>query len=151
MKKGKTSKINLFEKAKCHYGTVDSKNFKSVYIVLQSWVCPKKELEQWERTTSNLHRKIKHTVCEVLDSLYFDKNFIVDLDLRSSGIQMEKRSFMNLEITLFLKNEVDFKSPILKDKLKTIISSVYKFDLLDSEHFSLHKTKTEKAIDIQDL
>ena len=150
MKKGKTSKINLFEKAKCHYGTVDSKNFKSVYIVLQTWVSPKKELEKWERTTSNLHRKIKHTICEVLDSLYFEKNFIVDLDLRSSGIQMDKRSFMNLEITIFLKNDVDFKSPILKEKLKSTISSVYKYDLLDSEHFTLHKTKTEKLVDIQE-
>jgi len=149
MKKGKTSKINLFDKAKCHYGTVDSKSFKSVYIVLQSWVSPKKELEQWERTTSNLHRKIKHTVCEVIDGVYFDKNFIVDLDLRSSGIQMDKRSFMNLEITLFLKNDLDFKSPILREKLKSIISNVYKFDLLDSEYFSLHKTKNDKVTDIE--
>jgi hypothetical protein len=27
---------------------------------------------------------------------------------------------------------------------------VYKYDLLDSEHFTLHKTKTEKLVDIQE-
>ena len=51
---------------------------------------------------------------------------------------------------IFKKNNVDFKSPILKEKLKSTISSVYKYDLLDSEHFTLHKTKTEKLVDIQE-
>ena len=38
MKKGKTSKLNIFDRAKCLYGTVHSKELKSIYIVLQTWV-----------------------------------------------------------------------------------------------------------------
>jgi hypothetical protein len=45
MKKGKTSRIAGFPEAKITYGTVDSKNLKSVYLNLQSWVNPKDEYE----------------------------------------------------------------------------------------------------------
>jgi hypothetical protein len=41
MKKGKSVKLNLSNHFKSVYGTVDSKNLKSVYINIQSWVDPK--------------------------------------------------------------------------------------------------------------
>ena len=53
---------------------------------------------------------------------------------------------MNLEITLFMKNEYeDFKSPILRDKIKKIVSSLYTDELYNSPYFSLSKTKTKKV------
>lgn len=105
MKKGKTIKINQYESLKTSYGTVDSKNLKSLYINLQTWVLPKDEYENWERIVGNLSREIKHSVYESLNRELFQENFIVDLDLRTSGIQVGKKSFMNLEINLFTKNE----------------------------------------------
>jgi len=146
MKKGKTSKLNVFENAKCFYGTVDSKELKSIYIVIQSWVEPKKEALNWDRVAGNLKRQIQHNLLECVDLLTFDRNSIVDLDLRTSGIQMDKRSFMNLEITLFIKNQnEDFKSPILKEKIKKIVTSVYNDELYSSPYFWLSKTKTKKV------
>jgi hypothetical protein len=128
MKKGKTSQLKLFSDAKCYYGTVDAKNLKTVYIVLQSWVEPIKEFENWDRATGTMERNIKHVLLEVVDPLMFEKFNIVDLDLRSSGIQKGKRSFMNLEITLYLKNHMDFKSPILKDRIKEYDNrSIYRY------------------------
>jgi hypothetical protein len=76
----------------------------------------------------------------------FEKFNIVDLDLRSSGIQKGKRSFMNLEITLYLKNHIDFKSPILKDRLKSIITAVYTDTLKGMKYFKVHKSKTTKEV-----
>jgi len=146
MKKGKTSKLNVFDNAKCFYGTVDSKELKSIYIVIQSWIEPRKEVNNWDRVAGNLKRQIQHNLIECVDSLTFHKNSIVDLDLRTSGIQLNKRSFMNLEITLFMKNEYeDFKSPILRDKIKKIVSSLYTDELYNSPYFSLSKTKTKKV------
>lgn len=144
MKKGKTSQLKLFSDAKCYYGTVDAKNLKTVYIVLQSWVEPIKEFENWDRATGTMERNIKHVLLEVVDPLMFEKFNIVDLDLRSSGIQKGKRSFMNLEITLYLKNHIDFKSPILKDRIKTIINGVYTDCLKGMKYFKVHKSKTTK-------
>ena len=86
MKKGKSVKMNLSPSFKSMYGTVDSKNLKSLYINIQSWVLPKTELDNWNRVVCNLSRELKHTVFDSIDTSVFVKNTIVDLDLRTSGI-----------------------------------------------------------------
>jgi len=146
MKKGKTAQLKLFNNAKCHYGTVDAKNLKSIYIVLQTWVSPKKDYEKWDRVTSSIKRDIKFTLNEICDNDLFESYYIVDLDLRSSGIQIGKRSFMNLEITLFLKKPIEFKSNELKKEVKNIISSIYNDNILNTRFFNIHKTKTTKEL-----
>jgi hypothetical protein len=149
MKKGKTSKLNIFDEAKCHYGTVDSKNLKSIYIVLQTWVEPITEQDNWNKITGELKRQILHTLLEVAEPTTFEKKYIVDLDLRTSGIQKNKKSFLNLEITLFIHNQVtDFKSLILRSKIKKILQSIYKDDLQNSKYFTLSKTKTKETITV---
>ncbi len=142
MKKGKTSKLNIFDDAKCFYGTVDSKNLKSIYVVLQTWIEPLTLDENWNRLVGEIKRQIQHTLLEVVDTQTFERKQIVDLDLRTSGIQKNKKSFMNIEITLFIHNNIhDFKSPILRDKIKKILNSVYNDDLKQNKHFTLSKTK----------
>jgi len=146
MKKGKTAKLKLFNDAKCYYGTVDYKNLKTIYIVLQSWVEPIKDFDDWNRANGNLKREIKHILLECVDYDIFEKHNIVDLDLRSSGIQRGKRSFLNLEITLYVKSHVDFKSNNLKNSVKTIIESVYKDAIKGMKYFKVHKDKLTKEL-----
>ncbi len=98
MKKGKTSKLNIFDDAKSYYGTVDSKEMKSIYIVLQTWIQPSDDYDNWEKITGHIKRQIQHTLLEVLDFTIFEKKQIVDLDLRTSGIQKGKKS---LALTTF--------------------------------------------------
>ena len=141
MKKGKTIKINQYESLKTSYGTVDSKNLKSLYINLQTWVLPKDEYENWARIVGNLSREIKHSVYESLNRELFHENFIVDLDLRTSGIQVGKKSFMSLEINLFTKNELDFKSTIVKDSVKKIIKEIYKNCIIRNTKFLFSSSK----------
>ena len=141
MKKGKTIKINQYESLKTSYGTVDSKNLKSLYINLQTWVLPKDEYENWVRIVGNLSRDNKHSVYESLKGELFHENFIVDLDLRTSGIQVGKKSFMNLEINLFTKNELDFKSTIVKDSVKKIIKEIYKNCIIRNTKFLFSSSK----------
>ena len=149
MKKGKTSKLSIFDEAKCHYGTVDSKNLKSIYLVLQTWVEPITEQDNWNKITGELKRQILHTLLEVAEPTTFEKKYIVDLDLRTSGIQKNKKSFLNLEITLFIHNQIiDFKSIILRSKIKKILQSIYKDDLQNSKYFTLSKTKTKETITV---
>tara|TARA_B110000444_G_scaffold10797_1_gene9215 strand:- start:351 stop:593 length:243 start_codon:yes stop_codon:yes gene_type:complete len=80
-----------------------------------------------------------------VDPLIFEKHNIVDLDLRSSGIQLGKRSFMNLEVTLFVKEQIDFKSLILRDRIKQIVNTLYGYPLMKSKYFILHKTKKQSV------
>ena len=146
MKKGKTSKLNIFEDAKCYYGTVDAKNLKSVYIVLQTWIEPTDEDRNWKRLIGEIKRQIQHTLLEVVDITIFERKQIVDLDLRTSGIQKNKKSFFNLELTLFIHNQfIDFKSLMLKNKIKNILNSIYKDDLKNNKYFTLSKSKVKET------
>lgn len=141
MKKGKTSKINGFRTSKVNYGTVDSKEFKSVYLNIQTWVEPKLDSENWNRVVLNMNRSVKHSVYQNIDKTLFDEKFIVDLDLRTSGLNLKKKSFMNLEINLFLLQQIDFKSTKLKKSLKNLTKEIYKDVFNGNDYFKFYLTK----------
>lgn len=145
MKKGKTSKIQGFKIAKVVYGTVDSFELNSIYLNIQTWVEPKDDVENWSRVVLNLSRSIKHTIYHNINKELFNENFIVDLDLRSSGINLNKKSFLNLEINFFTKqSELDFKSPEIKNSLKDITKNVFKDNFYNNKYFSFTLTKKDK-------
>lgn len=143
MKKGKSIKLNLYNSIKTTYGTVDSKNLKSIYINLQSWVTPKDDYDNWNRVVSNLNREIKHSVYESNNTSIFQEKTIVDLDLRTSGILYGKKSFLNLEINLYALNEIDFKSPEIKESIKKIIQTIFKNNIQKNKYFEFSNTKKE--------
>lgn len=146
MKKGKTVKLNQYESLKTSYGTVDSKNLKSLYINIQTWVCPVKDSENWQRVVGNMSRNIKHSVYHSINQELFADKFIVDLDLRTSGIQLNKKSFMNLEINLFSKQEIDFKGSQLKEAIKKIIKEIYKDCIIKNEYFTFSSSKEKSKV-----
>jgi len=141
MKKGKSVKLNLFNPIKSMYGTVDSKNLKSVFINIQSWVTPKNEMENWSRVVGNLNREIKHSILNSNKSEIFLPKTIVDLDLRVSGILIGKKSFFNLEVNLFSNEQLDFKSEKIKFEIKQIIKSIYINNIEKNKYFTFSKSK----------
>ena len=143
MKKGKSVKLNLFNPIKSMYGTVDSKNLKSVFINIQSWVTPKDDFENWNRIVCNLNREIKHSVFNSNLSEIFLNKTIVDLDLRVSGISAGKKSFFNLEINLYTNSEFDFKSQTIKDSIKTVVKTLYKNNIKNNPYFIFSMSKKE--------
>ena len=146
MKKGKTSFLQGFKTAKIVYGTVDSINLKSLYLNIQTWVEPIYECDNWTRTVLNLSRSIKHSIYESINKQIFDEKFIVDLDLRSSGLNLNKKSFMNLEINFYLLQDgFDFKSNELKEMLKQITQQIFINNFSDNEYFDFYLTKKTKT------
>ena len=144
MKKGKNVKLSGYRSYKVSYGTVDSKNLKSVYLNLQTWVEPLVEFDSPNRIINNLSRSIKHSILDDINKDFFEDKFIVDLDLRSSGIQLGKKSFLNLECFFYLKNpDVDFKSKELKDNIKSICDYIIKNNLSNSKNFIFSLTKKQ--------
>jgi hypothetical protein len=128
---------------------VDSKELKSIYVVLQTWVEPIDDFERWDRIIGEIKRQMLHTLLEVVDKTTFERKQIVDLDLRTSGIQKNKKSFLNLEITLFVNDKTtDFKSLFLRSKIKNILQAIYKDDLKNSKYFVLSKTKMKETTSI---
>jgi hypothetical protein len=147
MKKGKTSQLTGFKTAKVVYGTVDSVNLKSLYLNVQTWVEPINESDNWSRTVLNLSRGVKHSVYESLNNKIFDTKFIVDLDLRSSGLNLGKKSFMNLEVNFYVIEENhDFKSKQIKDTLLKITNKIYNDNFYDNNYFKFYLTKKIKSV-----
>jgi hypothetical protein len=145
MKKGKSCVVRGYKQIKCSYGTVDSKNLKSIYLNIQSWVKPKTHEESWTRIVSVFNKNIKTNLIEIIDNELLNEKFIVDLDLRTSGISVKKRSFMNLEVTLFLKKDIDFKSTELKNSIKNIINYIETESFKKSNYFKFYLTKSSKT------
>jgi len=143
MKKGKTSKLDLFQDAKCYYGSVDATELKSIYLVLQTWVKPTQERDNWERVVGTISRNIKHKVLEIYNKSMFKEHFIVDLDLRTSGIKVDKASFLNLEITFFTKENIEFKSDKLSNELNHILKEVHNNVLGKSKYFTIQYSKNK--------
>ena len=145
MKKGKTSQLYGFKTAKVIYGTVDSINLKSLYLNIQTWVEPIEESENWSRVVLNLSRGIKHSIYETINKEIFNENFIVDLDLRSSGLHLGKKSFMNLEINFYLKNEgLDIKGMEIKKLLQETTKKIFKTNFSNNQYFNFYLTKNSK-------
>ena len=140
MKIGKYIPLGTYNEVKMGYGTVDFKNLKTIYLKLNSWVQPENETEDFDSTIFRTRRKIKELIYN-LNNQNFKKQSIVDLDIRTKGIKLEKRSFMNLEITLYVENQFDIKSKEIKNSIKDLLELIIDKGLSDKKLFNFYKTK----------
>lgn len=140
MKIGKYIPLGTYNDVKIGYGTVDFKNLKTIYLKLNSWLQPENETDDFNYVISKSRKKIKDIVYN-LNNLYFKQQSIVDLDIRTKGIKLEKRSFMNLEITLYVSNHFDIKSKDIKNILKDLFEHVVDEGLSDKKLFNFYKSK----------
>ena len=116
MKRGKEITLDVSSNYKVKLGTVDNKNSKSIYISLSAWgeLLPTNDIINYDGVISKLRKQIKHNINSTINTEDFHKNkYIVDLDMRSSGISNQKRSFMSCEITLYQKNNISINMPFL--------------------------------------
>lgn len=146
MKTGKEIKFNKFKDYKIIFGSVNNKNPKAIYINISTWAEPLNEDGvNYNREIKNITKKLKQTLFSYFstnDNVDFEKDkTIVDLDIRESGIRFGKRSFMNCDLTLFLRTEIPVNSERMKynlDKLTPIIiEKVFQKD----DTFKFHRKK----------
>ena len=140
MKTGKFIALGYYRDVKIGYGTVDHKNLKTIYIKLNSWLSPENEDSEFENILSKSKRKIKLRIFD-LQSELFKKESIVDLDVRTKGIKLGKRSFLNLEITLFTKQTFDMRSDELKTIIENLTKNIIDYDLDNEILFNFYKVK----------
>jgi len=140
MKTGKYIPLGTYNDVKIGYGTVDFKNLKTIYLKLNSWVQPENETDDFDHMIYKSRRKVKEIIYN-LNNPYFKQQSIVDLDIRTKGIKLEKRSFMNLEITLYVDKQFDVKSKEIKNNIKDILSFVIEDGLSDKKLFNFYKSK----------
>jgi hypothetical protein len=140
MKIGKYIPLGEYSNVKIGYGTVDFKNLKTVYLTLNSWVQPLNEDNDFDKLISLSRRNIKELIYNLKCPL-FKPQCIVDLDVKTKGIKLEKRSFMKLEITLYVETHFDVKSKDTKNLLKKLMSDVIDESLSNKNLFNFYKKK----------
>ena len=140
MKIGKYIPLGTYNDVKIGYGTVDFKNLKTIYLKLNSWLQPENETDDFNYVISKSRKKIKDLIFN-LKSPYFKEQSIVDLDIRTKGIKLEKRSFMNLEITLYVNDQFDIKSKDVKLIINDLFEHIIDEGLSDKKLFNFYKTK----------
>ena len=140
MKTGKFIPLGVYNDVKIGYGTVDFKNLKTIYLKLNSWLQPENEDENYDGLISKTRRQLKQIIYN-LNHSNFKNQSIVDLDIRTKGIKLEKRSFMNLEITLYVDKQFDVKSKETKNSIKDIIETIIDNGLTDTKLFNFNKSK----------
>jgi hypothetical protein len=139
MKTGKYIPLGMYNNVKIGYGTVDYKNLKTIYLKFNSWLQPELDSDH-NLTISKSRRKIKEIIYN-FENKFFKKQSIVDLDLRTKGIKLDKRSFMNLEVTLYVNYQLDIKSKEIKFTIKNIIEQIIDQALEDKKLFNFNESK----------
>jgi DNA mismatch repair ATPase MutS len=146
MKRGKEVKLNIKENYNTISGTVDNKNPKSIYISVSAWGKPNlNEDIDYTKVIAGISKSVKQSLSKHINKDRFIKDrFIIDLDMRESGIKFEKRSYMNCEITLFQRQDIN-NLPVTSEELIEDITQVSD-SILDevfegTDYFTFYKTK----------
>lgn len=140
MKTGKYIPLGSYNNVKMGYGTVDYRNLKTIYLRLNSWLLPKNETDDYNKIILSSRKKIKQIIYETKNN-NFKEESIVDLDVRTKGIRVKKKSFMNLEITLYVNNSIEMKSCETKEYIKNILYKIIDDGLTNKSLFNFYKTK----------
>ena len=140
MKKGKFISIGVYSNVKIGYGTVDYKNLKTVYVQLNSWTQPSVDEHDFNKLISKTRRQIKEKIYN-LNTEYFKRESIVDLDIKTSGIKTNKRSFMDLEITLYVEKHFDVRSKDVKNIVTNLSENIIDTILVDETLFNFFEKK----------
>jgi hypothetical protein len=140
MKIGKYIPLGEYNSVKIGYGTVDHKNLKTVYLKFNSWLQPNDETENYDKIIGKTRRNIKEIIYNI-NNQNFKTQCIVDLDIKTKGIKLEKRSFMNLEITLYADKHFDIKNSEIKSQINNLIIDIIETTLTDKNLFNFYKKK----------
>lgn len=140
MKIGKYVPLENYNNIKIGYGTIDNKNLKTIYIKFNSWLQPQDISEDFKSIISKSSKRIKNIIYN-LNNEHFKKECIVDLDVKTKGITLEKKSFMDLEITLYVDKFFDIKSNETINTIKNLSLSVVNECLIEKSLYNFNLKK----------
>jgi hypothetical protein len=142
MKRGKEITLKSKDNYKVKLGTIDNKSPKTIYLNVSAWGKPLTQEDNYDNIISNLRKKIKQKLYSQIGFNNFEKErYIVDLDMRSSGINHTKRSFMSCEITLFQKEGVSVNDTSMMELSNNLTNNIIQDCFEENNHFRFYKTK----------
>jgi hypothetical protein len=135
---GKEKALFKNDSFRVKYGTIDASKLNALYINVESWVQPN-EIINFDNKIRIIRKDIISKLKENLDRTFFHENFIVDLDLRSSGLSLNKKSFMFIEVTVYPKKFIKFNSEALTNQVTTL--ALQTIDTVQKNNFKFFSKK----------
>jgi hypothetical protein len=135
---GKEKALFKNDSFRVKYGTIDASKLNALYINVESWVQPN-EIINFDNKIRTIRKDIISKLKENLDKTFFYENFIVDLDLRSSGLSLNKKSFMFIEVTVYPKKFIKFNSEALTNQVT--ILALQTIDTVQKNNFKFFSKK----------
>lgn len=140
MKLGRFIPLGNYRDVKIGYGTINHKDLKTIYLKINSWLEPEDSDLDFDSIVRSTRNKIKKLIYNLGFDIFRPES-IVDLDIRTKGISKDKRSFMDLEITLYVLKDIDIKSDKLKQDMNSLIRVIIDECLDNDLLFNFNKKK----------
>jgi len=133
---GKEFSLGTHKNVNITYGTVNYENLKTIYITLECWIDPLEELD-YERFFSSIKRKIYLQLYN-MNHPFFKKENIVDRDVRTANMKMGKKSFLKIEVTLFVEHQFDIRGKSTRKTITGIAEDIVDLQLVGKIPFDFY-------------
>lgn len=132
------------ENFKLKIGTTNKINPMVIYVEGKAFICPIDEKDDYSRDVSEIKHVLKRGISENLaNSDVFDNKYIVDFQVASGGIAMNKKSFLSFQFLMRQKRDNIMKLVDVKEKSEGMITNIVdtlKNSILE-HNFEIYKTK----------
>lgn len=125
-------------------GTTDKTNPQVIYVEGRTFISPKQEKDSYSQDISEIKHVFSHAISDSIHTIpNFDGKFIMDFQVASNGISINKKSFLSFQFLLRQKKDnmqklSDIKSNNI-DFIYKIISILEKS--IENHDFIISKTK----------
>lgn len=107
------------------YGTINVNNPVVIYLFGGSWISPKVEKDNYDYEIKKLSSLIKKaSSAEISKIKDISNDYIIDIDIRNSGISYNAKRFMKFEINFVQKNKREVGSNELECNVTKIINGI---------------------------
>ena len=133
---------------KLKIGTTNKIKPLIVYIEGRTFICPIESKEDYSRDISEIKRGLSRAISRNLqECTLFDKRFIVDFQVASKGISLNKKSFLSFQFLLRQNKDNILKLKDLKVSAEDIIKNIIEelSDNITEHNFTISKTKKNAA------
>ena len=148
MKKGKELNVKLNKRFKTYYGTIDNKDLKTIYVGVSTWITPLVDLDNYSSVIYQLRKSIKNGVYQNINhQLFRPDHHIISIDVKESRIEFNKSSYLNVEITLFVKNIESILSNTIKTDITRFINGILSsIETSNNFEFNISKKRNESIL-----
>ena len=134
------------EKFNLKIGTTNRNNPLVVYIEGKTFISPNVEKNSYNIDISNIKKSFnRHISNELKTSSLFESNHILDFQVAQSGINVNKKTFLNFQLLFKQKKDKIMKMKDIKEKSTPFIYNILNMleDCIVDHEFSLFKIKKQ--------